>query len=907
MGESIAHILVVEDEEAHAELIRRAFAAHAGRFHLTIVNNLRKAHACLVESRPDLVIADLLLPDGRGIELLPAKERLPFPMVVMTSFGNEQVAVEAIKAGALDYVVKSVTALTDMPHIAERALREWRHIVERWRAEQVQAAIYRISEAAQAAANLDQLFGSIHAIIAELMPTRNFYIALYDAPTDLIYYPYYADEFDPTPSPHKLGRGLTDYVLRTGKPLLATPQVFEQLVQSDQVESIGAPSVDWLGVPLKTQLGETIGVMAVQTYTETVRLGEADKDVLVFVSTQVAMVIERRQAEEQVRKLNRTLQVTSEVNNALVRATEEAELLRQVCRIIVNVGGYRMAWVGFAAQNDEAALDAVRPVASEGYDESCLAAVNVCPADTAIRTGKPAVAGNILTDPHCAPWRGQALQRGYASSIALPLLSYGQAFGAIQIYALTPEAFDAEEIKLLTGMADDLAYGIVALRTRVEHQRAEEKIQRLNEDLECRARELAALNQASQIMASTLDPDVLIRLVIEQVKSLLDVEAASVLLCSSALDKAGVPKNKSSELAFVAVTGPASEDLLGLKLPVTTGIAGWVIRETKPVLIADAQSDPRFHQGIDAVTGMTTRSLLAVPLISKGAALGVIEAINTTPGAFDQHDLELLEALTSSAAIAIENARLYATEQQRAAALARALEQQRRLDRLQREFIQNVSHELRTPLALIRGHAETLENGWLGDLQAEQKESISVIARRALMLTKMVNDIINVLEVEQRELMREPIDLDALVRACLAEFRAAAERADLVLIPEIAPGLPQVSGDPLALRRVLDNLVGNALKFTPAGGRVTVQVYCSGETARLQVADTGIGIPDEHLGRIFERFYQVDGSPTRKYGGMGLGLALVKELVEAHGGQIAVESEVGRGSTFTVTLPIHAP
>jgi PAS domain S-box-containing protein len=171
-----------------------------------------------------------------------------------------------------------------------------RDITERKRAEQVQAAIYRISEATQATQNLDELFSAIHTIIGELMPAKNFYIALYDASTDLFITPYLVDEFGTPSSPYKPGKGLTAYVLRTEKPLLATPEIFERLIQSGQVELIGRPSVDWLGVPLKTQQG-TLGVMAVYTYTEAARLGEADKAVLVFVSTQVAMAVERKRAE----------------------------------------------------------------------------------------------------------------------------------------------------------------------------------------------------------------------------------------------------------------------------------------------------------------------------------------------------------------------------------------------------------------------------------------------------------------------------------------------------------------------------------------------------------------------------------------------------------------------------------
>jgi signal transduction histidine kinase len=142
------------------------------------------------------------------------------------------------------------------------------------------------------------------------------------------------------------------------------------------------------------------------------------------------------------------------------------------------------------------------------------------------------------------------------------------------------------------------------------------------------------------------------------------------------------------------------------------------------------------------------------------------------------------------------------------------------------------------------------------------------------------------------------------MRKLLADFQVAAEQAGLSLTAQIADDLPPVSGDSQHLLRVMDNLLGNALKFTPAGGQISVSLWRDGAHAVLEVADTGIGIPHDQLGRVFERFYQVDGSMTRRYGGTGLGLALVKEIVEAHGGQVGVSSVLGQGSTFTVRLPI---
>jgi two-component system sensor histidine kinase BarA len=148
------------------------------------------------------------------------------------------------------------------------------------------------------------------------------------------------------------------------------------------------------------------------------------------------------------------------------------------------------------------------------------------------------------------------------------------------------------------------------------------------------------------------------------------------------------------------------------------------------------------------------------------------------------------------------------------------------------------------------------------------------------------------------------VPMDDLVLAGADDFRVAAERAGLSLVTEVEADLPMVSGEPYYLRRVLDNLVGNAIKFTPKGGTIILRLQRRDEWVQLQVCDTGIGIPPAEQKSIFARFYQVDGGARRKYGGMGLGLALVKEIVEAHGGTVDVESEVNKGSIFTVSLPI---
>jgi len=183
-------------------------------------------------------------------------------------------------------------------------------------------------------------------------------------------------------------------------------------------------------------------------------------------------ITERKQAEDNLRRTTRALKTLSESDHMLVRATEESHLINEICRIVVEIGGYRLAWAGFAEQDEE---KTVHPVGSAGFEEGYLGLVNISWADTergqvptgvAIRTGKPAICNNMLLDPNYAVWRAEATRRGYASSIALPLIGDEQVFGALNVYAPEPDAFDSEEVGLLMTLANDLAYGILALRAR---------------------------------------------------------------------------------------------------------------------------------------------------------------------------------------------------------------------------------------------------------------------------------------------------------------------------------------------------------------------------------------------------------------------------------------------------------
>ena len=299
----------------------------------------------------------------------------------------------------------------------------------------------------------------------------------------------------------------------------------------------------------------------------------------------------------------------------------------------------------------------------------------------------------------------------------------------------------------------------------------------------------------------------------------------------------------------------------------------------------------------------SVRSLLCVPLMVGDRVIGALSVDHEIPHAFQPEHERLLTIVATQAAAAVENARLFYELKAHAEELRRAYEELQEADRLKDEIVQNVSHELRTPLTFIKGYVDLLLDGQMGPLTEAQREAMEIIAEKTNLLSRLVSDIVTLQRIEREALNFEAVDIVALARVSVQSFQLTASQAGLEFTMEDPGGPAIVWGDRERLSQVLDNLLHNAVKFSPNGGRITVRIQDLEDSVQVSVQDTGIGIPPDKLERIFERFYQVDGSTRRRFGGMGLGLAIVKRIVEAHGGRVWAESELGKGSTFYFTIP----
>lgn len=414
------------------------------------------------------------------------------------------------------------------------------------------------------------------------------------------------------------------------------------------------------------------------------------------------------------------------------------------------------------------------------------------------------------------------------------------------------------------------------------------------------AEELTLLNEIGRTVTSSLNLERVLATTMQAVIKTMRAEAGSILL----FDQEG------KGLVFEVAAGGGATKLPGCCLQPGQGIAGWVAEHGQSALIPEARRDPRFFDGIDAVTGSTTHSLLCVPLGAQERIIGVIEVLNKAGGEFSRHDLRLLESLAAEVAIAIENARLYEDLQRKMEALKNTQAQLVQSAKLAAigELAAEVAHELNNPLTCILGFSKLLlKNTTLDDRARCDLTTIVAEAQRA---RGIVRDLLNF--AHQTEAHRKKADLNRAVQDALALTRQYLEKSGVVIEENYDADLPPISLDVNCMKQVFLNLITNAAQAMPQGGTLTITTSRVGSEAFVRISDTGEGIRPEHLDRIFEPFFT-----TRPVGqGTGLGLSVSLGIVQAHGGRIEVESpsatpsaslragEVEQGSTFTVWLPV---
>lgn len=404
----------------------------------------------------------------------------------------------------------------------------------------------------------------------------------------------------------------------------------------------------------------------------------------------------------------------------------------------------------------------------------------------------------------------------------------------------------------------------------------------LFEDARKRIGQIELINEVSARLASVLHFDELLRAAASTIQKSFNYFDVTVFLLSG----------EKSELVLEAHAGNFVDFLPhGYRQNVEQGIIGWVVRHGERVLANDVTQDPRYL----AYAYHNTKSELALPIRIDGAVVGVLNVEDAQLHAFDDTDAVVLETLCDQLGIAIKNAKLYDEIQQ-------ANQKLTELDRMKSEFLGIVSHDFRSPLSsIILAGKALLKNETVKGIQ-RVKEYLQIIVEQANRLNQLAEDTLSITKMESGQLSYyfKIVNIERMIQDAASMVRFSSRHS---FEYHVHPSVAFIKGDQTKLRQVVQNLISNAVKYSPHGGKVVVTVEEAGsEKIRISVSDEGIGIPADQVGRLFRKFARVDSGEAREIKGAGLGLWICREVVTAHGGEIWIESELGKGSTVRFTL-----
>ncbi len=496
--------------------------------------------------------------------------------------------------------------------------------------------------------------------------------------------------------------------------------------------------------------------------------------------------------------------------------------------------------------------------------------------DDVAQSGEPAY-GNVFPMDSVLSW---------SRTVSFtPLSREGLAIGIMSVHRADVRPFQSDELDLMKGFADQAVIAI-------ENARLLSELRARTDELARSVGELKALGDVIEAVNSTLDLETVLTTVVSNSARLSQTEAGAIYVFEGGADD-------FRPRATFGMDGRLIEAMSDLQAE--TGGAS-AIREAAlqrtPVQIADLCDEPP-NPLIDLIINSGFRAVLVIPLLRPDRAVGALVVRRRAPGAFSPATIELLETFAAQSVVAIQNARLFAEIEEKSRELAVASQHKS-------QFLANMSHELRTPLNAILGYTELILDEIYGATPPRMREVLQRVETNGRHLLGLINDVLDLSKIEAGQLTLTLGDfaIKDMLQGVYVAVEPLATGKKLALKLDVPAGLPRAHGDERRLSQVVLNLVGNAIKFTDRG-EVTISGSATDGAFTIAVRDTGPGIAAADQAKIFEEFQQADNSITKKKGGTGLGLAISKRIIEMHGGRIWVESELGKGSTFSFTLPIN--
>ena len=921
-----------------------------------------------------------------------------------------------------------IAALCDIAAVSlSRALL----FAERDRRVRELTALNEISQSVSSTLDLDEILAGLYEGLSGVLDLKNFYVAFYDKSRDEVSFPLAYEDGKQVHWPSRTGgKGLTEYVIRTGEPLFLPENAAEKIEALEGVEHIGRPARAWMAAPMV--VGEdVIGVIAVQDYERDNAFSPSDLNLLMTVANQLAIAVQNARLFQQERKRREMAQTLQELGQVLASTLELDELIDRALDLLKRLVDYDTASLALLEDSQ------LKIVAARGFGELTDQVLQIVfnantnkPFQMMKKTKRPILLRNTEEVRIFDQVPGVEAIKSW---IGAPIIYRDRIIGQIGIDKTVPYFFTEDDAEMVMLFANQL--GIAIENARLYRQirnfaaELEKSVQERTAELQKALKELAeerdrveTLYRITGELVTTLDVDKVLNDALRMLNEATGAPQGAIML----LDPA------SNRLIYRAALGRKKPLPRGGKLTPFKpgyGLAGWVVQHRQPVIVADTSKDERWVPLHSEGEG-ERRSALAVPLMVGAEVLGVLLLYHPEPNYFTEAHLKLVSAAASQVAQAINNAELYRLITDQAQRLGEMLQEQTaeaarvqtilasitdgilvldqderivllnpaaekvlalkdgdlsgkpvrelltrseeedkdlllrlytelllahkklqeggapvtfrvegarkvlevtvasapvgpagevgvvaiirdvtrdvEIDRMKTEFISTVSHELRTPMTSIKGYTDLLYMGAVGELTDKQKQFLRIIKNNADRLANLVSDILDISRIESGrvKLDLKPISLREVVDEISATFQPKVEEKSLKYEVDIPDDLPPVLADRDRLAQIFTNLVGNACQYTPEGGSVKVSARVVGDKVQVDVSDTGIGIAPEDIPKVFDRFFRADHPKVREAPGTGLGLAITKAFVEMHGGEIWVQSELGKGSTFSFTIPV---
>jgi signal transduction histidine kinase len=471
---------------------------------------------------------------------------------------------------------------------------------------------------------------------------------------------------------------------------------------------------------------------------------------------------------------------------------------------------------------------------------------------------------------------------GARTLLVVPMLKENELVGAIGIYRQEVRPFSNKQIDLVMSFANQAVIAI-------ENVRLLNELRARTDELARSVEEMRALGEVSQAVNSTLDLQTVLDTIVAKATQLAGTEAGTIYVFDEGQHEFRMSANYGMSDEFTAA-------MKGLHVGISDALRA-TTQASEPAQVADIRTEaPNVATDIALRAGYRAR--LIVPLLHSGEAVGALVVRRKAAGEFPNSTIELLQTFGAQSVLAIQNARLFTEIGEKSQQLEIASQHKS-------QFLANMSHELRTPLNAILGYTELILDDIYGEVPGKMRDVLDRVQRNGKHLLGLINDVLDLSKIEAGQLTLSLTDysVSEMVHTVMTAVEALATEKKLALKSEVPANLPLARGDERRIAQVLLNLVGNAIKFTDTG-EVAVRASAANGSLTIAVHDTGPGIPDGDRVKIFEEFQQADSSATKKKGGTGLGLSIAKRIVEMHGGRIWVDSKLGEGSTFSITMPV---